>query len=357
MPADPPDPTASTAGKRRRATPVRKPVSLALQGGGSHGAFTWGVLDRLLEEERISIEAISGTSAGAMNAVVLANAMTEGGRNGARAALHDFWHDISRSSWFSMIQRTPLDRFTGNWSMNHSLAYLMSDLLSRLASPYELNPLGLRFLEDFLTRHIDFGAVHGDDAVRLFIPATNVRTGRVRVFTNRDLTARAVMASACLPNLFPAVEINGEAYWDGGYTGNPALHPLIYHCDVRDIVIVQINPINAPGVPRTARDILDRVNEITFNSSLLAELRAIRFVARQLQAGHLDPSHYKNMLVHQIDGATALANLDASSKLNAEWTFLQMLFDKGRQVAGDWLQQNFDRIGQRSTMDLDAVLD
>lgn len=344
-----------TRQRQHNAAKAPKSINLALQGGGSHGAFTWGVLDRLLEDERITIEAISGTSAGAMNAVALADGLQRNGREGARAALHDFWQSASRATWLSLIQRTPWDRVTGNWSLNHSPGYLALDLVSRLVSPYELNPLNINPLKDFLTEHIDFNAVQCCSAVKLFIPATNVRTGRVRVFTNDDLSPDAVMASACLPHLFPAVEIEGEGYWDGGYTGNPALHPLIYRCAVCDIVIVQINPINVPNIPKTARDIQDRVNEITFNSSLLAELRAIRFVTRQLAEGHLDPAHYKHMLIHRIDGEVELKGLGASSKLNAEWDFLQMLHTKGREAASAWLDRNFDDIGERSTLDLDAL--
>lgn len=351
-----PDPVQSQSQGRRTPQKEVKTISLALQGGGSHGAFTWGVLDRLLEDRRIVIEAISGTSAGAMNAVVLADGLQKNGRDGARAALEEFWRAASRAAWLSLMRRTPWDRATGNWNLNHSPGYLMLDLIGRLASPYELNPFNFNPLRTFLTRHVDFEAVHGCTAVKLFVSATNVRTGRVRIFTNQDLSPDAVMASACLPNLFPAVEIDGEGYWDGGYTGNPALHPLIYHCNVRDIVIVQINPISVPAIPKTARGVLDRVNEITFNAGLIAELRAIRFVARLLQAGHLDPAHYKQMLIHRIDGDVELEDLDASSKLNAEWPFLRMLRDKGRRAADVWLDRNFDQVGRGSTLDLDAVL-
>jgi NTE family protein len=351
-------PNAQPSRKTDRTTPGQqaKQISLALQGGGSHGAFTWGVLDRLLHDERIVIDAISGTSAGAMNAVVLADGLEKGGRQGARSALHKFWRAASESAALSLIQRTPWDKLSGNWSLNNSPGYLLADLLTRVASPYELNPCNLNPLHDFLRDHVDFGVVQSCSAVSLFISATNVRTGRVRVFTNHELSPDAVMASACLPNLFPAVQIDGQAYWDGGYAGNPALHPLIYRCDVRDIVVVQINPIDAPEIPRNARDILDRVNEITFNASLLAELRAIRFVTRQLQAGHLDPARYKQLHMHRIDGEAELRRFDASSKLNAEWAFLQLLHDKGQRAAEAWLAQNFDQIGQRSTLDLDAML-
>ncbi|MYN15066.1 patatin-like phospholipase family protein [Pusillimonas sp. TS35] len=332
-----------------------KSINLALQGGGSHGAFTWGVLDRLLEDERITIEGISGTSAGAMNAVVLADGLHKSGREGGRTALRAFWKAASRTAGISLLQRTPWDRFTGNWSLNASPGYMMLDLVSRFASPYELNPFNINPILDFLRAHIDFDAVQCCAGIKLFIPATNVRTGRVRVFTNQELSPEAVMASACLPQLFPAVEIDGEAYWDGGYTGNPALHPLIYQCDARDIVIVQINPIDSPELPRTSREIQDRVNEITFNSSLLAELRAIRFVARQLEAGHLDPAQYKRMLMHRIAGEEELKAMDASSKLNTEWKFLQTLHDGGRRAADAWLETHFDQIGVDSTLDLAAM--
>lgn len=333
----------------------RKAVNLALQGGGAHGAFTWGVLDRLLEDERIAIEAISGTSAGAMNAVALADGFEKNGRAGAREALHGFWQAASRAACLSLIQRTPWDRAMGNWSLNRSPGYLLLDMLTRLASPYELNPLNLNPLRDFLAQQIDFDAVRCCAAIKLFISATNVRTGRARIFTNAELSPDAIMASACLPHLFQAIEIDGEGYWDGGYMGNPALHPFIYRCATRDIVIVQINPIDAPGIPTHARDILDRVNEITFNSSLVGELRAIEFVTRQLDEGNLDPVRYKRMLIHRIDGEAELKSLDASSKLNAEWDFLQALRAMGCRAADHWLRQHFDGIGRASTVDLRAM--
>ncbi len=355
MTANQHEPSQPPKRQKNRACKPPKPVNLALQGGGSHGAFTWGVLDRLLEDERVAIEAISGTSAGAMNAVALANGFQKNGRDGARAALHDFWKAASQAAWLTLVQRTPWDRLTGDWSLNGSPGYLFFDLLSRIASPYELNPLNLNPLRDFLSRHIDFDAVQHCSAIKLFISATNVRTGRARIFGNADLSPDAVMASACLPHLFQTVEIDGDGYWDGGYTGNPALHPLIYRCAARDIIIVQINPIDVPNVPRRARDILDRVNEITFNSSLLGELRAIDFVTRQLDEGHLDPARYKRMLIHRIDGEIELKPLDASSKLNAEWDFLQLLHEKGRRAAGEWLDQHADQVGQASTVNLRAM--
>ncbi|HEX2238785.1 MAG TPA: patatin-like phospholipase family protein [Gammaproteobacteria bacterium] len=334
-----------------------KPINLALQGGGAHGAFTWGVLDRLLEDERITIEAISGTSAGAMSAVALADGFQKNGCMGARQALLSFWRAVSQVACFSPFQRTPLDRLIGNWSLNTSPGYLMMDLLSRLASPYDVNPLNLNPLRDFLAQQIDFDSVRRCGGIKLFISATNVRTGRARIFGNSELSADVVMASACLPDLFQAVEINGDPYWDGGYMGNPALHPFIYRCATRDILIVQINPIEAPGTPKRAREILDRLNEITFNSSLLAELRAIEFVTRQLDEGQLDPKRYKRMLIHRIGGDSELKSLDASSKLNVEWAFLEELHGWGYRAADQWIAAHFDNIGRASTVDVRAMFE
>jgi NTE family protein len=250
-----------------------KPINLALQGGGAHGAFTWGVLDRLLEDERITIEAISGTSAGAMNAVALADGFQKHGCARAREALLSFWRAASQAACFSPIQRTPLDRLMGNWSLNTSPGYLMMDLLSRLASPYDLNPLNLNPLRDFLAQQIDFDSVRRCGGIKLFISATNVRTGRARIFQTSELSADVVMASACLPDLFQAVEIDGEPYWDGGYMGNPALRPFIYRCATRDVLIVQINPLEAPGTPKRTREIFNRLQDATPN---LAARRAAR---------------------------------------------------------------------------------
>ncbi|MDX1605961.1 MAG: patatin-like phospholipase family protein, partial [Candidatus Competibacterales bacterium] len=231
-------------------------VNLALQGGGAHGAYTWGVLDRLLDDGRVRIEGLSGTSAGAMNAVVLADGMRRGGPEGAREALHDFWRGVSdAASVMSPVQRTPLDVFLGNWNLYHSPGYLWLDLLSRLASPSDINPLNLNPLRDLVERLVDFDSARHCERIKLFVSATNVRTGRIRVFERERIDADVVMASACLPLLFQAVEIDGEHYWDGGYSGNPALFPFFYRCSSSDIVVVQINPIEIDYVPQSAREI------------------------------------------------------------------------------------------------------
>ena len=335
----------------------RKSINLALQGGGAHGAFTWGVLDRFLEDGRLRIEAISGTSAGAMNAVAVADGLMAGGESAAREALADFWRAVSEAGRGSPIQRGPLDVFMGNWSLDNSPSYLFFDLLGRVASPYQLNPLNLNPLRDLVAEKIDFDRVRACDRVKLFISATNVRTGRVKIFQRGELTPDAIMASACLPFLFQAVEIGGVPYWDGGYMGNPALFPFFRQCRSSDVVIVQINPLFREETPRNARAILDRVNEITFNASLLREFRAIDFVGRLLEDGSLDSRRYKQILTHIVHAEQALKPLGASSKLNAEWAFLTHLRDIGYRAAEAWLERTFDRLGRESSVDLRALFD
>ncbi|MBU2531375.1 MAG: patatin-like phospholipase family protein [Alphaproteobacteria bacterium] len=332
-----------------------KGINLALQGGGAHGAFTWGVLDRLLDDDRLRIEAVSGTSAGAMNAVVMADGLMRNGHAGARQALHDFWFAVSRAAHYSPIRRSPLDVFMGNWSLDTSPGYIFLDFLSRMASPYELNPWKINPLGEILEKVIDFERVRACEHLKVFVSATNVETGRVKVFDPSALTCEMVMASACLPYLFQAVEIDGVPYWDGGFMGNPVLFPFYDAAESRDIVIVQINPIERKGAPQTARDILNRMNEITFNGSLLKELRSVDFVRRLIEQGKLDPSHYRQLNIHVIEAQEHLAPLGASSKLNAEWDFLRHLFHVGRRSAEDWLDRNFDTIGNASTVDLRAM--
>ncbi|MEC9268851.1 MAG: patatin-like phospholipase family protein [Pseudomonadota bacterium] len=331
-----------------------KPVNLALQGGGAHGAFTWGVLDYLLEHGLIRIDAISGTSAGAMNAVVLASGYEAGGADGARQALADFWEGVADVGRWSPIQRTLIDVFMGQWSLENSPGYLMMDLLGRIASPYDVNPLNINPLRPLLEEHVDFDRVRRCSKMQLFLSATNVETGRVKVFTGARIDADVVLASACLPFLFQAVEIDGAPYWDGGYMGNPVLFPFFNACATNDVVIVQINPIERKGVPRSAREILDRVNEITFNASLLREFRAIDFVGRMLEEGRLDPARYNQVRVH-IVGDARLQELGASSKLNTEWRFLQHLRDIGRDAARHWAERDLPFVGKRATVDLRAL--
>lgn len=332
---------------------AQKTVSLALQGGGAHGAFTWGVLDAILEDGRIGIEAMSGTSAGAMNAVVLSEGWIEGGADGARAKLERFWRAISIDGKYGGSERSLLDTLLGSWGGNGTPPGLLwMEMFQKVASPYDINPLNINPLRAILADLIDFEKVRACEAVRLFIAATNVRTGKIKIFTRAELTPDHVMASACLPMVFQAVEIKGEAYWDGGYMGNPALYPLFYetHCD--DIMLVQINPLERKDLPTQARAIQDRLSEITFNASLLRELRAIAFVNRLIDDGKLPPEEYKHVLMHRIDGGAALAELTSSSRMNADWDFLLRLRDMGRAAARRWLKRNFAAIGVKGTLDL-----
>ncbi len=340
---------------KKSARKKTKTVNLALQGGGSHGAFSWGVLDMLLEDGRIEIEAISGTSAGAMNAVVLADGLARNGKEGAREALESFWLAVHKAAQGSPLQRSPWDILAGNWNLDYSPAYVFFDILSRIASPYDLNPLNINPLRTLLNEQVDFSRVRNCNEVKLFISATQVRSGKIKVFDHSELSVDSVMASACIPFVFQAINIDGEDYWDGAFMGNPALFPFINHCRSKDIVIVQINPMQREKTPTTARDILDRVNEITFNASLLKEFRAIDFVTRLLDTGSLQESQYKRLFVHIIEADQLLEPLGASSKLNAEWSFLQHLREIGRNQAEHWLADNFNNLGKKSTIDLRSL--
>jgi NTE family protein len=346
-------PTARNASARTDRDPL--PIDLALQGGGAHGAFTWGVLDRLLEESGLRIEGISGTSAGAMNAAVLAAGHAANGSKGARTALEDFWRRVSRAALLSPIRRSPLDVLMGRWTMDTSPVFLAFDLAARLFSPYDLNPGGANPLREILAECVDFGRV-AQSPIRLFVTATNVRTGRGHVFRNAELTPDVLLASACLPTLFQAVEIDGEAYWDGGYAGNPTMTPLVRECASSDTVLVQVNPVERPGTPRSARDIINRVNEVSFNATLLKELRMIAILRQVANPGQCEGARWAGMRIHRIASA-AMTDLGYSSKLNAEWDFLCLLRDEGRRCADLFLQAHMHDLGQRSSFDLDTLLE
>ena len=336
---------------------AHKRIDLALQGGGAHGALTWGVLDRILEDERIEIDGISGTSAGAMNGVMVADGLQRNGRDGAREALQTFWKAVSDAARFSPIQRSPWDRLTGNYSLDHSPSYLFFESLTQLVPPAKLNPLGINPLRDLVADQVDFERVNACRKVKVYVTATNVRTGRPHIFRQPDLSADTVMASACLPFMFDAVVIDGEAYWDGGYSGNPALYPLVDDQGCRDLVVVQINPLVRRQLPGTAREILNRLNEITFNSSLIKELRSIQLLHQLIDAEGLELERYRAMRLHLIHAEHEIEQLSASSKLNAEWSFLTRLRDQGYRWASDWLDKHFDDIGERSTFDLDELFE
>lgn len=323
-------------------------VDLALQGGGAHGAFTWGVLDRLLEEEWIEVEGVSGTSAGAMNAAVMASGLPRG-RTAARQSLDRFWKAVAEAGRFGPLQRSPLDRWLGRWTLDTSPGYVMMDLAARLVSPYDLgvkeNPLG-RILDD----HVDIPAIRAGET-KLFVTATHVRTGKGRVFRNDEITADALLASACLPTMFRAVEIEGEAYWDGGYAGNPTLTPLIRECAACDTILVQVNPVEHVEELRSARDILNRLNEISFNAVLLKELRMLALLAECKPAKGSEAAAWARMRLHRV-ASEDLAALDASTKLLTEWEFLLRLKAYGRAAMERFLATHGGDLGRRGSLDL-----
>jgi len=335
----------------------RDPVSvdLGLQGGGAHGAFTWGVLDRLLEESWLMFDGISGTSAGAMNAVVMADGLTEGGPPQARVALEQFWKRVSDAALLSPLRRGPLEILTGRWTLDYSPVFAALDVAARVLSPYDINPFASNPLRQILAESVDFGRI-ARAPVKIFVTATNVRTGRGRIFRNADLTPDVLLASACLPTLFQAVEIDGEPYWDGGYSGNPSMTPLIRECSCSDTILVQINPIERPGTPRTAREIHNRLNEIAFNATLIKELRAAALLRRAADPGTGEGAVWAKMRVHRI-ASDAMLDLGYSSKLIAEWEFFCWLRDEGRRAAAGFLDAHAADLGVRSTLDLDAMLE
>jgi NTE family protein len=345
--------TSSTRGTAKSSAEPKQ-INLALQGGGAHGAFGWGVMDRLLEDGRIEIEGISGTSAGSMNAVVYAYGKLRG-NDSAREALHNFWKAISDAGQKHAIGTMPWDLMPGGHALMKEMMASTMKLMTDSFSPYQLNPQNINPLRKVLEEQVDFEELEKSDITKLFLCATNVETGKGRVFNSNEITADVVLASACLPNLFQAVEIDGEYYWDGGYMGNPVLYPLFYNTISRDVVILHINPIERPGPPKTSADIANRLNEITFNSALMKELRAVCFVQKLMDDGWIKDEHVnklKYVLIHSVRADAAMADLSASTKAESDWGFLIMLRDRGRACATAWLKENYEHLGVRSTVDL-----
>jgi NTE family protein len=331
-------------------------VNLALQGGGAHGAFTWGVLDRLLDEKDLAFEGLSATSAGAMNAAAFAYGLAVDGREGARKALAGYWKRVSDAAKLGLLQPGPIDQMLGDHKLRWSPAFSLMGFVTRVLSPYEFNPTDYNPLRDVVEQSIDFDVLKRPDCpVKLFLSATNVRTGKVKVFAGKEISASAVMASACLPTMFHAVEIDGEAYWDGGYMGNPALFPLIYNCKSTDIIIVHINPLFRAEVPHTAGDILNRINEISFNSSLMREMRAVSFVTNLVTQNRIVGAELPHVLIHSISDDEFMGALSSTSKYNADWDFLIFLREQGRKCAGDWLAKNFVKLGVDSSVEIDKI--
>lgn len=354
--------TAGTAGTKiskgptRTARRFRGPsIDIALQGGGSHGAFTWGVLDRLLEDGSLAFDGVSGTSAGALNAGVMATGWHRGGAQGARDALRAFWLDVASSGACFGVHGnpTPWNGIAG-YNLDANPFFDILNQWLRMFSPQQLNPLGFNTLREVAARHVDEAALaHGP--LRLFVTATAVTTGQPEVFMGERLSLDALLASACLPQLFKAVEIDGVPYWDGGYTGNPALWPLIYNTRSADLLLVRINPLVRPGVPDTAAEIADRVNEITFNAGLVGEMRAIHFVQELLRKQALDRRRYKNLRLHMVADDDGMGPLDPSSKLNTDRTFLLELHRLGRAAAQRWLDTDRAQVGHASSFDIEGT--
>ena len=335
-----------------------KRVNLALQGGGAHGSFTWGVLEQLLTDGRLSFEGISGTSAGAVNAVMLADGMARGGRDEAIKRLADFWRAVSNNGNLPPLQRAVVERLLSFIPLEGTPMQAWLDMMAKYFSPYDFNPLNINPLKDLFERFVDFDAVRNYTDLQLFISATNVQTGRVRIFSRAKITAEALMASACLPLLFRAVEIDGVPYWDGGYLANPVIFPFFGTTKTEDVLVVQINPLVRRATPTSASDIMNRINEITFNSSLLTEYRAIEFVARLIDQGRLPrgmgPGQYRRVNVHRIVFDPLGTNFAASSKLLTDYDFFQALHLTGKRAARRFLDDHFDDIGVKSTVDLRA---
>ncbi|HYM03817.1 MAG TPA: patatin-like phospholipase family protein [Stellaceae bacterium] len=341
--------------------PHRRTINLALQGGGTHGAFTWGVLDRLLEDERIAIEGISGASAGAMNGAVLAQGMHLGGPKAAREALDHFWHRMAEIGWYNPIRRTWIEKLQGTWNLDRNPIALAMEQLTLFFSPYQTNPLNLSHVRELLDETIDVSVLRDCNVIKLFVGTTNVRTSQPRIFRCSDLSIDALLASACVPQVYQSVMIDGDAYWDGGYLGNPPLWPLIYECKTPDIMIVQINPIRREGVPQSPAEITNRLNEIVFNASLMAQLRAISFVAqligeRGAHGPHIDALKKKNLFIHLIEAEEAMRSLGAVSQLNTDLEFLLYLKKLGRDATEQWLDAHFHDLNHHQTFDIDSLL-
>ena len=335
-----------------------KKINLALQGGGAHGAFTWGVLDSLLADSRLDIEGISGASAGAINAVMLADGLARGGPAEARKRLADVWRAVSTNGDLSPLERSVTDRLLSFVPYEGSPAQAWFDAVSRFWSPYDFNPLNINPLKDVVERFVDFEKLRSAGDRQLFVSATNVFTGRLRIYPREKITAEVVMASACLPMVFQAVEIDGIPYWDGGYMGNPAIFPFFRTTDTEDVLIVSINPLERNMTPRSQGEIMNRINEITFNSSLIAEYRAIDFVTRLIDQGRLPrgrgAGEYRRINVHRIALDSAFKELTADSKLDSDFAFFELLRNGGQRAGQEFLNRHFDDLGVRSTVDIAA---
>jgi len=329
-----------------------KIVSIGMQGGGTHGAFTWGVLDYLLEDGRIDIEGVSGTSAGGMNCLALCQGMAEGGKESARKSLYRYWKILSEKSKEIGMVPTPFDNMKGGHGISSNPLFAMMGQISKNFSPYEWNPQNKNMLEDLVKELFNFKKISTYEALKVFLCATNVRTSKLKIFTGEEITPEAVLASACLPSLFQAVNIDGEDYWDGGFIGNPAIFPLIYNCEAPDILVILLTPQHRHKTPKTLDEIKWRMTELSLINTLTREMRAIQFVSKLIDEGIADKTKIKKVNMHIIENPQFFADLDHTSAMNSDWDFLLYLFEKGRETAEKWVKKNYSGVGVRSTANL-----
>lgn len=329
-----------------------KKVAIALQGGGAHGAFTWGVLDRLLEGDLFEIEGVSGTSAGGMNATALIQGLMQGGLEGARESLSTFWHEISELEHLSPFRMSEMHKYFHEYNLASSFMFKTMKFIQTFISPYQMNPFNINFLRDFLSRFFDFENLRQFKDSKLFLCATHVTSGKLRIFKLPDLKLEVMLASACLPSLFHAIQIDGEHYWDGGFVGNPAIYPLIYECQTSDIIVIQLTPTYRKKLPYTSLEIVDRHKEITYNACLMREMRSIIFVTDLLDKGIIPEGAVKRLNVHLIRDQELFQDLDISSAFNTNWEFLVHLFDAGRKAGDEWIRKHYEDVGKRGTAEL-----
>lgn len=331
----------------------KKVISIAMQGGGAHGAFTWGVLDKLFEDGRFIVEGMTGTSAGGMNAVATALGLIDGGNSGARKMLEKFWTGMAAAGATSPISCGPIDTLLGKYTMYNSPGFLMFDFMSKIFSPYQTNPFNLNSLRDLVEKLFDFEKIQKTKDYKVFLAATHVYTGKVKIFPNKEINANSLQATACLPTMFKAVMVNNEYYWDGGFIANPPIYPLIYDCETPDVLLIKLNPTHRNRLPMTSTEISDRLNEITNNESIVREMRSINFITKLIETGQLDSKKHKHMHMHLIENEETFQDLGWSSKLNTEMAFYEYLFDAGRKAASEWIEKNFDKVGKQTSFDIE----
>lgn len=331
----------------------KKKVSLALQGGGSLGAFTWGVLDALLEQPDLEVEGISGTSAGSMNAVAIAQGLIRNGNAGARESLKIFWESLGELALSGPLQFNPLDKMVKKFDINANPFFHIMNFIGQILSPYQLNPLNIHPMRHFVENLFDFKELSATDICKIFLCATHVFSGKLKIFKTKDICVDSLLASACIPRLFQAIQVKGEFYWDGGFIGNPAIYPLIYDCETPDIIVIQTSRVHSSTVPTTIREIHNRLGEITQNSCLVREFRSIAFITDLIDKGVIPAGTLKRLHMHLIRDDGFFSNLDYATGFSADPDFLAYLFEKGRRCGERWIQKNYDQIGHKGTAEIE----